>query len=166
VLLRLPDRRQALDQRVLRAAGLARRRRAVHPARAERIIVEGGRAVGVTARSATGRTLTVRARAVVVACGALMTPGLLERNHLGGGSGQLGRNLSIHPAAGASPSSTSSIASWRGVPQVAGDRGVPRRRHPLRGRATPLEFTAALMPQLGRRLVGCASASITSPASG
>src|SRR5262249_42183221 len=69
--------------------------------RADEILVENGRAAGVRARARVGnslRTLTVRARAVVVACGSLLTPVLLEKNGVGLTSGQLGRNLSIHPA--------------------------------------------------------------------
>ncbi|MEZ4401954.1 MAG: GMC family oxidoreductase [Kofleriaceae bacterium] len=122
-------------------------------ARAERILVEGGRAVGVVARATTGRTVTIRAQAVVVACGALLTPGLLERNHLGGASGQLGHNLSIHPACGALAEFDEPIASWAGVPQGLAIEEFADDGILLEGAATPLEFTAALMPQLGPRLV-------------
>ena len=55
--------------------------------RAERVLVDGGRAVGVVARGRTPdgakRTLTVRARAIVVACGSLLTPLLLEASGIG-----------------------------------------------------------------------------------
>jgi choline dehydrogenase-like flavoprotein len=122
-------------------------------ARAERIIVEGGRAAGVVARARSGRTLTVRARAVVVAAGALLTPGLLEANHLGGASGQLGRNLSIHPACGALAEFDEVIASWDGVPQSLAIEEFHDEGILFEGAATPLEFTAALMPQLGPRLI-------------
>ncbi len=43
----------------------------------------------------------MRARAVVVASGSLMAPALLLRNGLANHSGELGRNLSIHPASAA-----------------------------------------------------------------
>ena len=43
----------------------------------------------------------IRAKATVLACGTLHTPVLLMRQGLAGASGQLGRNLSIHPAAAA-----------------------------------------------------------------
>ena len=122
-------------------------------ARAERVIVEGGRAVGVEARSPSGRRLTVRARAVVIAGGALVTPIFLERNHLGGASGQLGRNLSIHPAAGALAEFDEPIESWRGVPQGLAIEEFHDEGILFEGAATPLEFTAALMTQLGPRLV-------------
>jgi choline dehydrogenase-like flavoprotein len=97
--------------------------------------------------------LTVRARAVVVAAGALLTPGLLEANHLGGASGQLGRNLSIHPACGALAEFDEVIASWDGVPQSLAIEEFHDEGILFEGAATPLEFTAALMPQLGPRLI-------------
>src|SRR5258708_28897383 len=65
-------------------------------AKVSKILVEKGRAVGVE-----GPGLRVRARRVVLACGAVHTPELLQRNRLGGPSGQLGRNLRIHPGAAA-----------------------------------------------------------------
>ena len=72
--------------------------------RVQRILVEGGRAAGVVARveapdgSRKGhRRLTVRAPTVVLACGATQTPLLLLRNRLCNGSGQVGRNFTLHP---------------------------------------------------------------------
>jgi len=70
----------------------------VSNATVETIEVKDGRARGVTARLASGRTLRVKAEAVIVAGGALMTPLLLRKNGLCTESGWLGRNLSIHPA--------------------------------------------------------------------
>jgi choline dehydrogenase-like flavoprotein len=67
--------------------------------RAESLILEGARAVGVRAVSDTGAKLTVRARAVVLALGAVHTPLFLAKHRLGGSSGTLGRNLAIHPSA-------------------------------------------------------------------
>jgi choline dehydrogenase-like flavoprotein len=64
----------------------------------EQVLVEGGRASGVVARTSSGRRLTVHARAVALSCGTLMTPTLLLRQGLCNSSGQLGRNLSLHPA--------------------------------------------------------------------
>jgi choline dehydrogenase-like flavoprotein len=86
-------------------------------ARADRLLVEGGRAHGVVARTAGGGTVAVRAGAVVVSCGTLLTPPLLMRNGLCGRSGQLGRNLSIHPAAKAMALFDEEIRGWEGVPQ-------------------------------------------------
>src|SRR5581483_958723 len=66
--------------------------------RAERVIAEGGRAVGIEGRSvATGHRLRVRAAATVVSCGTLITPAFLQRQGLHRGRPHVGRNLSIHP---------------------------------------------------------------------
>jgi choline dehydrogenase-like flavoprotein len=63
--------------------------------RAERVLAEGGAAAGVEARTRAGRRVTVRARAVVSACGALHTPVLLARS--GVRSPALGKHLRLHP---------------------------------------------------------------------
>lgn len=91
--------------------------------RAERIVVEDGRARGVVASlldPQTGEpraTLTVRSKVVVVAAGTIHTPAVLARNGLGNRSGQLGRNLRIHPAAGVGAFFREEIFGWRGTLQ-------------------------------------------------
>jgi choline dehydrogenase-like flavoprotein len=67
----------------------------------ERVLLEGDRrATGVEARTATGKTIRVRARSVVLAGGAIPTPLLLLKQGLAEKSGQVGRNLSLHPSTG------------------------------------------------------------------
>ena len=85
--------------------------------RAERLEVERGAVRGVQARTAAGGRLTVRARHVVVAAGALLTPLLLRANGIGTASGALGRHLTIHPASAARALLDEPIDPWRGVPQ-------------------------------------------------
>jgi choline dehydrogenase-like flavoprotein len=85
--------------------------------RARGIVVEGGRARGVEASTAAGGALRVECDHVIVACGAIHTPLLLRRNGLGGGSGQLGRNLAIHPATAVRALFDEEIDMARGVPQ-------------------------------------------------
>lgn len=69
-------------------------RRIVHNGRyaelVEGVIREDGRRPG-------GRRLRVRAEHVLVAGGAIQTPALLLRSHLPDPSGQIGRNLYLHP---------------------------------------------------------------------
>lgn len=92
-------------------------------ARAQRVIVEEGRARGVEARmvdpdtGAVGPRLLVRSKVVVLAAGAVHTPMLLHRNAIGGRSGQLGRNLRIHPAAAIGALFSEDVYSWRGTLQ-------------------------------------------------
>jgi choline dehydrogenase-like flavoprotein len=79
--------------------------------------VEGGRARGVSARLAHGRRLEVRAPTVVVACGTIHTPLLLQRSGLPDASGQRGRNLALHPATAAFARMEDVVDMARGVPQ-------------------------------------------------
>ena len=70
--------------------------RLVVGADARRVLVDGGRAAGVEARTGGGgHRLVVRARAVVAAAGAIETPALLLRSGLGG---QVGQHLRLHRA--------------------------------------------------------------------
>ncbi len=66
----------------------------------QRIVSQGGRVSGVDAlvRGADGKEyrLTVRARVVVAACGAIYTPALLRRSGLA--SRSIGQGLRLHPA--------------------------------------------------------------------
>jgi choline dehydrogenase-like flavoprotein len=128
-------------------------------ARVERLLFEGGRAVGVRARvgedgaGGRGAPLTVRARAVVVACGALVTPVFLMRNGVAKGSRHLGGNLSIHPAVACLAEMNERVESWKGVPQgylidEFADDGIM-----MEGVATPLEYTIAATSHVGPRLV-------------
>jgi choline dehydrogenase-like flavoprotein len=89
----------------------------------EEVLREKGRAAGVVARAGTPERparLTIKARAVVVACGSLLTPLFLEQNGLGGRSGQRGENLTIHPAVGLGALFPQPINGWRSVPQGYG----------------------------------------------
>jgi len=85
--------------------------------RAERVLIENGRAAGLEAATKTGRQVRVRARAVLLAAGALATPFLLWRQGLGDRSGQVGRNLTLHPSTGISGLFDDEIRGWRHIPQ-------------------------------------------------
>jgi long-chain-alcohol oxidase len=63
--------------------------------RAQKVTESGGAATGVEARTSDGRRVTVRARAVVAACGALQTPVLLKRSGLA--NPNIGKHLKLHP---------------------------------------------------------------------
>lgn len=122
-------------------------------ARVTRIIVEGGEARGVVAHTDTGRVLTVHARKVVVACGAIMTPILLEAQGLAGSSGWLGKNLSIHPAAGAMAELDEQIDPWKGIPQGYSIHELHDEGILFEGASVPLEMSMSMTSLIGPDLV-------------
>ena len=83
---------------------------------ARRILIERGRAVGVLAevsgRDGAVHELTVRARAVVAACGAVNTPALLVRSGLE--SPAIGRGLRLHPASAVAGIFPDRVEPWTG----------------------------------------------------
>jgi choline dehydrogenase-like flavoprotein len=111
-----------------------------------KIDVRDGRVQGVRADR-----LDVRAPRVVVAAGTIHTPLLLAANGLGGHSGQLGRNLSIHPATAAFALMDEVVDMARGVPQsfyideFAGEGIV------FEGVAGPPSYAAMALPLQGER---------------
>ncbi|MDB4969388.1 MAG: hypothetical protein JWN44_5077 [Myxococcales bacterium] len=125
--------------------------------RADRILVDRGRAVGVLAhgRGADGetRTLTVRANAVVVACGSLLTPLLLEGSGVGTSSGQLGRNLSIHPALAVMAMFDEKLDGGNAIPQGYAIEQFHDEGILFEGAFAPLDLAAASMTMLGPKFV-------------
>jgi choline dehydrogenase-like flavoprotein len=67
---------------------------------ADRVLTEGGRAVGIEGVARDGRRVKVRASAVILAGGSIPTPLFLMRQGICNKSGQVGRNLSLHPSGG------------------------------------------------------------------
>jgi choline dehydrogenase-like flavoprotein len=132
---------------------------------ARRILVEDGRAVGVSCTAtqlypspgspgngtaqAKPRTYTVRVRrATIIAGGALGTPELLLRSGLGGR--QVGRNLHIHPACWVGARYEEEVRGWDGVMQSYYiDQWEPQRLL-LEATFTPLAFGGAWLPGVGR----------------
>jgi choline dehydrogenase-like flavoprotein len=115
------------------------------------ILTRGGHARGVEARMATGGRLTVEAPTVVISAGTIHTPVLLAGSGLGAGSGQLGRNLSLHPATAGFALMDETVDMARGVPQSFyvdefADEGIM-----LEGIAGPPAHAAMALPLNGRR---------------
>lgn len=81
----------------------------------ERVLTDGGRATGIEAR-VDGHRLVVRARAVVLAAGALNTPAILLRSGLG--SRAVGRHLRLHPVTAVWGRFAESVRPWTGVMQA------------------------------------------------
>jgi choline dehydrogenase-like flavoprotein len=97
--------------------------------RVDNIIVEGGKAVGVRGRVLNGDgrvwrrneggTLTVRAARVVIAAGSYHTPLLLTRSGIGKRSGQVGRNMTLHPGFRMFARFDEPVNGWKGSLQSA-----------------------------------------------
>jgi acyl-CoA reductase-like NAD-dependent aldehyde dehydrogenase/choline dehydrogenase-like flavoprotein len=94
--------------------------------RAERILVEGGRAAGVEARwidpeqagaNGAGARVLVRAPVVVVACGSIESPALLLRSGVGGPA--VGEHLRLHPTGAVTGVYPEDQRWWWGPPQSA-----------------------------------------------
>ncbi|QLY32769.1 GMC family oxidoreductase N-terminal domain-containing protein [Nocardia huaxiensis] len=90
--------------------------RLVVDADVRRIEVKNGRAESVSARTSDGTEITVRARAVVVAAGAIQTPALLRRSGLR--NKNIGRYLRLHPAAAVFGVFDEEIRPWEGAMQA------------------------------------------------
>jgi choline dehydrogenase-like flavoprotein len=114
--------------------------------RAQTIEIRNGRARAVTAATRGGGRLTVDCDTVIVACGAIHTPLFLERQHLGGGSGELGHNLAIHPATGVRAIFDEEIDMARGVPQSFYVDEFADDRLMFEGAAGPPDYLAMTMP--------------------
>jgi choline dehydrogenase-like flavoprotein len=99
-----------------------------------------------------GPRLTVRARLVIVACGAVQTPALLQRSGVRSASGQLGRNLALHPNATVIAFFDEDVTGWHGVHQAFQVREFHREGILLTAQNLPPPLLAAAMPAHGRRL--------------
>jgi choline dehydrogenase-like flavoprotein len=113
------------------------------------VIGRGSRAWGVQARSAAGAALTVEAPLVIVAVGTIHTPGLLAASGLGAASGQLGRNLALHPAAAAFGLMDEVVDMGRGVPQSFYVDEFAAEGIMFEGIAGPPSYVAMTLPLQG-----------------
>jgi choline dehydrogenase-like flavoprotein len=89
----------------------------------ERLSFHGKRATGVIGHvqrgdGTRGPHVVVRAKLVVASCGAIQTPALLARSGLRSRSGQLGKNLGLHPNVKVVAIFDEDVTSWKGVHQA------------------------------------------------
>jgi choline dehydrogenase-like flavoprotein len=122
-------------------------------ARVERVLLEGDHAVGVEAVAANGKTIRVRARAVVLSGGAIPTPLLLLSQGLANRSGQVGRNLSLHPSVGFGAVAKEPIHPANHIPQGYGFDEFLREGILVLAAQPDANVVGAVMPYVGRRLM-------------
>jgi long-chain-alcohol oxidase len=82
----------------------------------DRVLIEAGAARGIVGQTAEGYRVMVRARAVVVACGAIQTPALLKRSGLQ--NPNIGKHLKLHPATAVFGVFDEELKPWEGVMQA------------------------------------------------
>jgi choline dehydrogenase-like flavoprotein len=118
---------------------------------ARHVLVKSSRVTGVEARAANGAGLRVAAPTVVVAAGTIYTPLLLRASRIGGASGQLGRNLSLHPATAAVARMDEVVDMARGVPQSFYVDEFAGQGVMFETIAGPPSYVAMSLPLAGRR---------------
>jgi choline dehydrogenase-like flavoprotein len=134
---------------------LSRGARCLTEVRAKRLWIENGRCVGVRGKAVNPRTreqdidIRVRAKAVVVACGAVQTPFLLLGHRLGRPSRQLGKNFLCHPNAKVVGIYPRDIYAWQGVSQAGQIREFRDEGILMAENAVPPGTAAAQIPYLG-----------------
>ena len=123
--------------------------------RVDRVLLSAGRAIGVVGRFVdaaerdTGHELRVLARQVVVACGALLTPALLERSRVPDASGMRGRNLHIHPATRVGALFDEEVRGWEEVPQAYNVHQFTSDGIFIQGQFVPPAMEAPVLPGVG-----------------
>ncbi len=128
----------------------------VTAAKVTKIDIAGGRARGVVAElhgKGGKRTLRVKADAVVVACGTLLTPLLLRRNGACKTSGMLGKNLSIHPASKVLALFDEKVDQWEGIPQSYAIDQFASEGLLFEGASVPYDLAATTIPWNGARFM-------------
>ncbi|MFQ5351462.1 MAG: GMC family oxidoreductase N-terminal domain-containing protein [Candidatus Binatia bacterium] len=122
---------------------------------ATEVLLDGRRAAGVEAQVlGSERRLRIRARVVVLACGALITPALLLRQGLLRNTRQLGRNLTIHPAiAVAARFGDEEIRGWEAIPQGYCVDEFHAEGILMEGASLPLDAGATSLNLVGQRLI-------------
>jgi choline dehydrogenase-like flavoprotein len=121
--------------------------------RAERVVLEGRRAVGIEAIAADGRLMTIRARAVVLAGGAVPTPLLLLKQGICNASDQVGRNLTVHPSGGFAAILPEEIRGHAHIPQGYACDEFLRDGIFITAAQPDVNIAAPVIPLFGRRLM-------------
>jgi choline dehydrogenase-like flavoprotein len=98
-----------------------------------------------------GPRIDVRAKIIIAACGAIHTPVLLKRSRVPNLSGQLGHNLTLHPAAKVIALFDEEVRGWEGIPQGHYSEALADEGIMLEGIFLQPAFTASTL-----LLTGCA----------
>ncbi|MDP2228889.1 MAG: GMC family oxidoreductase [Moraxellaceae bacterium] len=124
------------------------------------VLAENGKTTGVRAEIIDPKTgtkkadVTVNAKAVVLAAGAVQTPLLLQKSAIANSSGQVGKNFACHPSLMVVAEYEEDVHPWRGA--LLGVY-VDEWAHPSKGGfileaggAGPVELSAVANPGVGQ----------------
>lgn len=123
--------------------------------KAEKIIYKRRHATEViarfrdTARGVKGPRMRIKAKVIVSACGSLYTPVLLKTSKVPNPSGQIGRNLTLHPAAKVMALFNEEVKGWKGIPQGYYSEALVEEGVKLEGIFLQPAFTAATLMLTG-----------------
>lgn len=126
---------------------------------AERVTHADGRANGVVGRllngdhGSPGTSFTVHARRVVLAAGAYHTPLLAQASGIGRASGQVGKNLTLHPGFRVMGRFDEAVEGWRGALQSMYSDDWEHDGITMTSLFLPPGVLAATMPGIGPKHV-------------
>ncbi len=122
--------------------------------KATKVRIENGRAVGLQGRAVkNGKTLWIRARATILSGGSIPTPMLLLSQGICNSSGQVGRNLSVHPSTAASALFDEKVDGFNHIPQGYGCDQFHKDGILLLGAQASINVGGILFPFSGRRFM-------------
>ncbi len=137
-------------------SALAHGARVIADALVTNVIAEHGRAAGVrgSIRGANGKRIpfTIRARAVVSACGTIHTPLLLDASRVGRRSGMLGEKITLHPGVRCMALFDDEINGWDGAMQSVYSDHYHAEGIKLVGVYGPVNMLAGGLPGSGPKM--------------
>lgn len=119
-----------------------------------RLLMRGREVVAVEARGSDlngrSKTLRIRARRVVLSCGSLITPVLLQENGID--LPWLGKNLSVHPALGLVARCAEDLEPWNAIPQGYTVEALEEDGIRFEGYWLPPTYVGPVVPWVGDEL--------------
>lgn len=128
--------------------------------RVEKLLTNGTVIEGVVARVVTeyngnGKRIIARAPITVVCGGAIQTPALLLRSGIRSASGQIGRNLYLHPNVKIQAIFDDPVKGWQGVHQAYQVREFEKQGAFFAAVNMPPSILSMTIPYYGKELAGC-----------